>query len=545
MLEQDIKKINAYLDKNYQGSCRHIKDKLFIDVFGIELYNTINHTIGWVEAPFSHKVRCFISGIYQQPTCKICNAPVRFKTASSTYQTYCSKKCMFIDNEAIQQKKRETNMLRYGSTNVLTSEHGVAKSKQTLLRNYSVDNYLKTNQAMELRKTLKKDYSMAKRQAWNAFYDKLPLLIPNLEIMFSKEEYHGQKKEYGGESNFYKFKCRKCSLVFNSIIEHALHRDHIVNCPGCKSKYTSIEEDIKDFLQQNNINFLFRKKHILKNRELDFYLPDHKIAIEVNGLFWHSDRNPRIHRTYHLDKLNACLIESVRLIHIFSDEIQFRRDALFNRLKSIIGLNKNILHARQCIVKHITKEIKKEFLNQYHLQGNDNSSIHLGLFHNDNLVSIMTFGQQRVALGTKNAQTNVFEMYRYCSKTEYSVNGGASKLFSAFVKEYNPVKIVSYCDRRYSEGNLYLKLGFNNISNTQPNYWYTKDFFTRLHRFGFAKHLLKEKLEKFDPELSERDNMFNNGFARIYDCGSKKFEWFSPALSTSSEQRDIQCIPVQ
>ena len=528
MKDSIVKEIKLYLDTNYGGSCRHIKDKPFINKFGIDTYNTINESIYWVIEPFSHKVFCFINNISTKPVCKICKGNTKFNTYTKVYQTYCSRKCMFTDNETVQQKKRETNLLKYGSTNVLTSEHGVVKSKQTLLKNYNVDNYLKTDQAMELRKTLKKDYGMAKRQAWNTFYDKLPLLIPNLEIMFTKEEYHGQKKEYGGESNFYKFKCRKCGLMFDSIIEHTLHRDHIVNCPGCKSKYTSIEEDIKDFLQQNNINFLFRKKHILKNRELDFYLPDYKVAIEVNGLFWHSDRNPRIHRTYHLDKLNACLGEGVRLIHIFSDEIQFRKDALFNRLKSIIGINKNILHARECTVKPITKEIKKEFLNQYHLQGNDNSSIYLGLFYNDNLVSIMTFGQQRVALGTKNAQTNVFEMYRYCSKTEYSVNGGASKLFSAFVKEYNPVKIVSYCDRRYSEGNLYLKLGFNNVSNTQPNYWYTKDFFTRLHRFGFAKHLLKEKLESFNPELSERDNMFNNGFARIYDCGSKKFEWSSP-----------------
>jgi hypothetical protein len=36
---------------------------------------------------------------------------------------------------------------------------------------------------------------------------------------------------------------------------------------------------------------------------------------------------------------------------------------------------------------------------------------------------------------------------------------------------------------------------------------------------------LKEKLEKFDINLSEWQNMQINGYDRIWDCGHMKFEW--------------------
>ena len=137
----------------------------------------------------------------------------------------------------------------------------------------------------------------------------------------------------------------------------------------------------------------------------------------------------------------------------------------------------------------------------------------------------MTFGKLRMSLGNSDID-GYWELYRFCSKTNTSVVGGASKLLNYFIKTYNPKKIISYADRRWSAGNLYEKIGFKKVSDTPPNYWYfgRGNSYKRHHRFGFAKHTLSKKLEIFDPNLSEWENMKANGWDRIWDCGSIKYE---------------------
>jgi len=170
----------------------------------------------------------------------------------------------------------------------------------------------------------------------------------------------------------------------------------------------------------------------------------------------------------------------------------------------------------------VEPSIANEFLISNHIQGNDHSLIRLGAFYNEKLVALMTFGKTRVSMGGC-AQKNVYELYRYCSNC--SVVGGASKIFTHFIRLYNPDKIITYADRRWSTGNLYEKMGLTLISKTKPNYWYTKDHVKRFHRFGFRKNVLKKRLVNFDNSLTEWQNMQLNGYDRIWDCGSLKYEW--------------------
>ena len=115
-----------------------------------------------------------------------------------------------------------------------------------------------------------------------------------------------------------------------------------------------------------------------------------------------------------------------------------------------------------------------------------------------------------------------FELIRYCNKLDLTTVGGASKLLKHFQRNHKG-SIVSYANRRYSNGNLYRQLGFNYKSSSVPNYWYSSGL-NLLSRYECQKHKLKNVLKNFDESLSERDNMVNNGYYRIYDCGNDKFE---------------------
>ncbi len=161
------------------------------------------------------------------------------------------------------------------------------------------------------------------------------------------------------------------------------------------------------------------------------------------------------------------------------------------------------------------------FLKQNHLQGPDRSSVKLGLFDpNDNLVSVMTFLKPRF---NSNFQ---YEIGRLCNKIDIDVIGGTSKLFSYFLKNYRPTSIVSYNDRRYFDGQIYINLGFKFLGNTPPNYFYIVDNYQTIqNRLNWQKCKLKKKLHVFDPSLSEWENMKLNGYDRIWDCGNGKWVW--------------------
>jgi very-short-patch-repair endonuclease len=512
-------KIIQFLNEKYKGTTRFLKPKMFIKNFGKESFDTIVSTIDWIDNPFSLKVFCYINDILQKPTCKMCGKDVKFNPTELKFQTYCGNSCRFKDHEHIKTVREKTNLKKYGAGNIFASKHGMDKIKKTNLEKYGVDNYCKTDEYKERVKSgeIKRVYvgNKVSHAIKNKKFNNLPNRYNKLIPLFNFEEYKGSHS-YEIE---YKWKCKNCGNIFY----HWLNNNYEIRCKSCDKSGTNIEVFIEDFFKRHQIAHKKRDRLILKNLELDFVVPSHNIAIECNGLHWHSDIHKE--KKYHLIKTEKALENGIKLLHIFSDEIENKPKQVENRLRSIFGLNKIKINARDCEIKEINHELSTKFLNKYHLQGSDIASVRIGLFKKNRLISIMAFAKSRKALA-QNLQEGEYELSRYCVMGNVTVNGGAQKLLSYFIKNKNPKKIISFCDRRWSNGELYDKLGFELIKKTDVNYWYVdKTCRKRFHRFAFAKQFLKEKLENFDPNLSERENMINHGYKRIYDCGSLKYEF--------------------
>jgi hypothetical protein len=189
-----------------------------------------------------------------------------------------------------------------------------------------------------------------------------------------------------------------------------------------------------------------------------------------------------------------------------------------------LGKTPNKIYARKTSIKEINdNKLVKDFLNNNHLQGYIASSIKIGLYYNDELVSLMTFGKGRVALGSRNY--NGYELLRFCSKLNTNVLGGANKLFKYFIKKYKPQNVISYADRGRSNGLLYEKLGFSLIGYTKPNYYYIVNN-VRHHRFNYRKDKLVK--DGFDKNKSEHQIMLERKIYRIYDSGNLKYEFKLP-----------------
>jgi Zn ribbon nucleic-acid-binding protein len=295
-------------------------------------------------------------------------------------------------------------------------------------------------------------------------------------------------------------------------------------CPNCSLAGTSFQEkEIADYIKFIYPGDVIQGYRDATGLEIDIYIPDKKIGIEYNGLYWHSDLYKK--KDYHLKKTKHFSDLGIRIIHIFEDEWIQKRKIVESKLSHIIGMNFNEkIYARKCSIKEIDPALKDNFLNKNHIQGSDRSSIKLGMFFNEELISVMTFGTERVSLGNKGKSS--YELIRFASAIDKLVIGGFSKILTYFKKNYEWNTVKTYADLRWSwEDSVYKKSGFELIHSSKPNYWYFSNDKIRKHRYAFNKQKIKEKFpDIYNKNLTEFQIMDQTDFLRIYDCGNLVYE---------------------
>ena len=186
----------------------------------------------------------------------------------------------------------------------------------------------------------------------------------------------------------------------------------------------------------------------------------------------------------------------------------------------MLGLTNNTIYARKCEIREVSSKNAKEFLDENHLQGNCVAKIRYGLFYNNELVSLMTFGKSRHFIGNNSGK---IELLRFCNKINTNVIGGASKLFKYYINNNEFSEIISYADNRWSSGKLYEVLGFTLYNTSKPNYFYVIGN-KREYRFNFRKNILMKKYN-CPKDMSEKEFCKQHKWYRIYDCGCLCFKF--------------------
>jgi hypothetical protein len=282
---------------------------------------------------------------------------------------------------------------------------------------------------------------------------------------------------------------------------------------------SSQEREIKEYIKSLGFECHTDRK-ILHGKELDIFIPEKNIAIEYNGNVWHSEKYKT--KDYHLNKLNECNRNGVRLIQIFEDEYQEHKDIVLSKIRHILGSETQDaikIQGRKCKVKEITNTEAEKFLNANHIQGFANSTIYLGAKLNNEIVAVMSF-----LIESKDN----WNLTRFASKNGTICQGVASKMFSYFIKAYNPATVKSFADRRWTlqgNNNLYTKLGFKLADTLGPEYRYfnsSVDRFKRFHKFNFRKQILHKKYG-LPLEMTELEMATKLGYIRIWDCGLFKY----------------------
>lgn len=431
----------------------------------------------------------------------------------------CSQECRNIWNsnptnkEERIKKSKDALLEKYGVDSLYKLEEFQKKSKENFYKKYDVDHPM----LVPLFKQKLKD-----KVRKNHLLELIPkLVVNNLKLL---EDYTLNKN--GNTSKPYSFQCIKCDNIFTSTL---LGSGKIPICRKCYpiTKNSKLEEIIKDFLNNNGIKHIDNNRTILNGYEIDIYVPEFNLGIEVNGNYFHSELNGEKNKEYHLNKTIISNNKNIKLIQIFEDEVLQKKEITLSRLSSLLNINSKI-YGRKCIIREVSKKISKDFLNENHIQGDSIDMFRYGLYYNDILVSLMTFGLKRNVLGNKEKTIDEYELIRFCNIKQTNVIGGFSKLLNFFIKLKSPKKIITYADIRWSginpEKTVYYKNNFNFIKSTPPNYWYvdTKNFMRRYHRFAYRKDVLVK--EGFSKDKTEWEIMKEKKFDRIWDCGSMKFE---------------------
>lgn len=263
-------------------------------------------------------------------------------------------------------------------------------------------------------------------------------------------------------------------------------------------------------LLQDNSNSIF---------EIDIFSSDKNIGIEFNGNYWHSELYKD--KYYHLNKVQLANKNGIRLIHIYEYEVLKNKQRIYDFIADLF-CDKTKIYARNTEIKFVDTVVEREFLNRYHVQGYTNSQLALGLYYNNQLCMLMTFVKPRFNSNYE------WEILRLCARHGMVVVGGAQKLFAAFINEYTPTSVVSYCNIDKFTGGIYDKLGFSILSkNIEPNYvWFnniTKDVLTR---YQCQKHkLIENGFVDANTPLSENDIMYSLNYNKIYDSGNITYVW--------------------
>ena len=446
----------------------------------------------------------------------------------------------------IKDKIEQTNLKKRGVKQVFQDKTVRDKCIETMLKTYGVENIFQLDSIIKKRKEksfekLGFEYALQNRDILNKAQNNLELKIgvkhglqnsiineKAQESIFNKYLIKIENKINKLGYKFIKYDntiitayCNKCKKefeiqlsVFYKRIEYKI--EICTQCTPLNHQQSQAEYDIIDFLYQNNIiNIEETNKTILNGKHIDIYLPDYKIGIEYNGLIFHSSKY-KYNKYYHQNKSKLAKEKNIQLIHIWADDWTYKNDIIKSMLLNKLGKSPNKIYARKTIIKEVNNIDSKIFLNKNHLQGSGkNAKINLGLYYNNELVSLMTFGKSSYY------KKIYYEMYRFCNKLNTNVIGGASKLFKYFINNYKiDCDIISFANFDHSNGNLYEKLNFKFISITEPSYSYLINKI-RIDRQLYMKHKLIE--QGFDPELSEKKIMEQRGYYQIYNAGNLKY----------------------
>ena len=484
--------MNLDIFKSPDTSGKLFKEKYLIKNYNTEYnyiiqYSIMNHLD---KLPFKEKVYLCINNLLSPPICKNsnCNNTTKYKNSTIGYYNYCSNACISTDehikklkeeksyskfgtktpfqSDIIKSKIAQTNIAKYGGTSPMCCETVKIKSQQTLLKNYGVTNPSLNKELLNKRiisfKNGNYKYNF-KVTSINKYGVNHPWMIKNIhsktiDVFYIKYKSRILDKIKNTNYNFINFTHNPTTLIFKCNV--CYNNFHInpsqfyyratttpnqlcTNCFPIAENSSLKQLDLLKFVKENYYGIIIENaKHIINSYEIDIYLPEIKLGIEFNGLYWHS--NLFKPKDYHLNKHNTALANDIDLIMIWEDDWDFKQ----NICKNII-LNK-INNKPTSYIKEMNQILTKSFLHENHLNSIGIGNINIGIYTNNILNGVVSLYKE----------DNDLIISRY-------VNINMESLLYLYQNyTFNNITLIS--DNSLSDDKLLFHLGFKIVTNIPP-----------------------------------------------------------------------------
>ena len=412
--------------------------------------------------------------------CPVCSTPIGWDARHRRYARFCSSQCWYIQvkTEDEQQKRRQKTLERFG-----VEEYGLSEEYRT-----------KMKASTEIR-----------RQKQNERFYRMSL---DRYAGIDDVEYVGYK---GTQQNprlyVHTFKCKKCNNEFDIWNSKTYRVERgLPLCPICNVKHgtTSLaEKQLVDFIRSVYDGRIEENtKAVIPPQELDVYLPDLNLAVEYNGLWFHSSLF--LPDNYHRDKTEECQRQGVRLIHVFEDDWMYRRAIMEDILRTVINPHhRQRVYARRCSIETLGLQQTNDFLERNHLQGGVlTQTVAYGLMFDGTLVALVSFVRYR----------DGYVLQRYSVRLGFTVLGAFSRLLCHFIRQHSPQKITTYCDKSVFTGDIYRRADFQHIRTNRPQF----TFLDVQHHRRLPKQILRRRGTGY---RRQQDPM-----PRVYGCGLDVWE---------------------
>jgi len=241
------------------------------------------------------------------------------------------------------------------------------------------------------------------------------------------------------------------------------------------------EKNISKYIQSIYDGVILENdRNIISPKEIDIWLPEKNIGIELNGCYWHSNV-VNTNSNHLLEKTVLCRSRGIRLVQIFDLEY-------INKEKQIETFLKSLLTERIGTVT--IKEIDGVDAESFHMENNlfgTGATLHYGVYGPD-LVSVVSF------IETTKGNWMI---------SRHTGNVGFTGVLDLFKSEHKPRSVLAHSDTRFFTGNTYLENGFKQLYSIKPS----------CYTFEYGN--------KNNMTLSEDDIG-----TVVYDCGQMVFGWF-------------------
>ena len=435
----------------------------------------------------------------------------------------------------IQLKYQNTMMVKYGVLHPSQLESVKEKKKQTSMNNWGVEHPSQSDEIKEKKKQTSMDNwgtstpmmnKIIKDKVKNSFNKTYMSKHPDIKNIL---EINGERIYVCCCTDTSCNSCQEKQYRINHSLYHSRNGQNIEKCTiknpiDHKSKDTSIELFVHDILDNYNIPYITNTR-VINNQELDIFIPSKNIGIECNGIYWHSDKikMPR----YHYNKYMNHIKNGIEMITIWEDWIKTKPEIIKSIILSKLDLYDKQISDENLNVNELSRNVCDKFLEQNHVMGKVKSSVRLGLYMGQELVSVMCFRKiNQYRKSNENIYHNdvEWELVRFCNLLNTRIDISHSKLLNYFIENYNPEKIVVFSPHDISDKKIYEDSGFVKQYDIMGTYWYVDERSqTRHHRYEFRKSKLVK--DGYDPNLSEFEIMNNLPYMRIYDSGQDKYIW--------------------